>query len=134
MFYLRDQNGNQLNWFDDFTNAITGTNTQFMKSDIEEDEKEYKVTMDVPGVQKDNLTISYNNETLVVSYKKDENKEEKKKNYIKHERFSSSYKRSFYLENGDASNIHAKLENGLLTIVVSKKVKEIENKNIITIE
>ena len=106
MFYLRDQNGNQLNWFDDFTNAITGTNTQFMKSDIEEDEKEYKVTMDVPGVQKDNLTISYNNETLVVSYKKDENKEEKKKNFI----------------------------NGLLTIVVSKKVKEIENKNIITIE
>ncbi|MCR5786662.1 MAG: Hsp20 family protein [Acholeplasmatales bacterium] len=134
MFYLRDQNGNELNWFDDLSKSITSASSGFMKADIEEDEKEYKVTMDVPGVNKDNLEISYNKDTLVVSYKKDETKEEKKKNYVKHERFTSSYKRSFYLENGDASNIHAHLENGVLSINVAKKTKEIDNKNVITIE
>jgi HSP20 family molecular chaperone IbpA len=53
MFYLRDGFGNELNWLDGFDNFMQqGFTKGFMASDLTEDEKEYKLTIDVPGVDK----------------------------------------------------------------------------------
>lgn len=135
MFYLRDGKGNELNWFDDLDNLFTTTTRKgFMLSDLEEDDKEYKLTVDVPGVKKEDIHISFDNKNLVVSVKQDTETKNEKKNYIRRERFVSNESRSYYLADADGSNIHAKLENGVLHITVAKLAKQIEKENIIEIE
>jgi HSP20 family protein len=135
MFYLRDGKGNELNWFDDLDNLFTTTTRKgFMLSDLEEDDKEYKLTVDVPGVKKEDIHISFDNKNLVVSVKQDTETKNEKKNYIRRERFVSNESRSYYLADADGSNIHAKLENGVLHVTVAKLAKQIEKENIIEIE
>jgi len=134
MFYLRDSLGNELNWFDDFANLFGSERKGFMASDLVEDPKEYKLTVDVPGVDKKNITINFNNNNLVVSYKQDGTNNVENKKYIRRERYQASCERSFYLADGDESNIHAKLEDGLLKITVGKKNHEIDKSNVISIE
>ena len=135
MFYLRDGKGNELNWFDDLDNLFTTTTRKgFMLSDLEEDDKEYKLTVDVPGVKKEDIHISFDNKNLVVSVKQDTETKNQKKNYIRRERFVSNESRSYYLADADGSNIHAKLENGVLHVTVAKLAKQIEKENIIEIE
>lgn len=135
MFYLRDGKGNELNWFDDLDNLFTTTTRKgFMLSDLEEDDKEYKLTVDVPGVKKEDIHISFDNKNLVVSVKQDTETKNEKKNYIRRERFVSNESRSYYLADADGSNIHAKLENGVLHVTVAKIAKQIEKENIIEIE
>lgn len=135
MFYLRDESGNELNLFDDLSNLFLGENRKgFMASDLSEDDKEYKLTIDVPGIDKKNIGISFNNHTLSISVKEDKADDEKKKNYIRRERYQANYQRSFYLVDGDESNIHAHLANGILEITVGKVSRVIENKNVISIE
>lgn len=48
----------------------------------------------------------------------------KKKNYVRHERFSGSYSRSFYVGEISEEKINAKLENGVLTIIIPKEIEE----------
>ena len=135
MFYLRDGNGNELNWFDDFNSLFQGYERKgFMASDLVEDENEYKLTIDVPGVDKKNINVQLNNDTLTIEAKQDSEKENKNKHYIRRERYQSSYTRSFYLAHSDESNVHAKMENGILKITVGKKNQQIEKKNVISIE
>lgn len=135
MFYLRDGNGNELNWFDDFNSLFQGCERKgFMASDLVEEDKEYKLTIDVPGVDKKDINVRINNNTLIVEAKQNSENENKDKHYIRRERYQSSYSRSFYLADADETNVHAKLENGILNIAVGKKNQQIENKNVISIE
>ena len=55
--------------------------------------------------------------------KVDYNNETKQKNFIHRERRYSSMSRSIYLEDSKADGITAKLENGLLKIIVPKEQK-----------
>ncbi len=135
MFYLRDGFGNELNWLDGFDNFMQqGFTKGFMASDLTEDEKEYKLTIDVPGVDKKDINISFDNKNLIVRVKQVKGEDVKEKHFIRHERFSSNCERSYYLEKADENEIHAKLDNGVLNITVMKKNQEIQNKNVISIE
>jgi HSP20 family protein len=94
------------------------------KIDVQDNEKEYVVEAELPGAGRDDISISLDEGRLSISYKKEENIEEKEKNYIHRERSYSSMSRSVYLTDSDAEGIKAKLENGLLCITVPKKVKK----------
>ena len=65
--------------------------------------------------------------------KKEENNTEEK-NYVRHERFSGSYSRSFYVGEIVEEKIDAKLENGVLTILIPKEVEELPTKKYIEIK
>ncbi len=122
MLYLRD------NLFDDMFNCFTQND---LRSDVSFDNNEFDITMDVPGVDKKDIDISFNDDVLTVNVKYE--KKNDKKNYSVKERFYSNTSRSFYLENANPEAIKAKLENGVLNIKVSKMPK-IENKKLIAIE
>ncbi len=107
------------------------SDSYFMATDICENEKGYLLTVDVPGVRKENITIEFENDVLTLSVKN--SKTDSKLNYIKKENFSNDYKRTYVLEDADNKNIKAKLENGVLMIVVGKKAKE-ETKSVINID
>ena len=128
------KNDNSLNLWDTFSNFWNDAFSKEMKTDIEENDKEYIVTCDLPGVDKKNIELSYSDDTLTIHVKKNEENKEKDKSYIRKERTSIDMTRSFYLENVDENLITAKMENGILTLTLAKQ-KEIPNpKKVISID
>ncbi len=93
------------------------------KMDVQDNEKDYVVSADLPGVKKDEINISVNEGRLGITVSRNEEKENKEENYLHRERKQSSMTRSVYLGEIDASDIKAKLEDGVLIITVPKKEK-----------
>ena len=118
------------NMFDDFYKDLKVKGN--MPTDIVEDENEYILSIDVPGVAKDSINVSYEDSYLTVSVtRKEENNDEK---YLRHEILSYDTSRSYYLENIDEASIKAKLENGVLTIKATKVEPTLPEKKFIAIE
>jgi len=94
---------------------------QYMRADIKEDEKEYIVEVELPGVKKEEIDVSIDNDVLTISVNRNEQVEEKTEQYIRQERRVGSFSRSFYIDNVDIDNVSAKFENGILTVLLPKK-------------
>lgn len=93
------------------------------KVDVEDNGNEYLIEAEVPGIDKKDINVELNDGKLMISITRDENSESKKKNFIHRERRYSSMSRSIYLEDAKPDGIKAKLENGLLKVVVPKEEK-----------
>lgn len=116
--------------FDDFYKDFN--NSFKMPTDIVDNDNEYVLAVDVPGVNKENIDISYENSYLTIKVTAKEEDEDIE--YVRHEIRSCDASRSYYLENVDENNIKAKLENGVLYIVAGKKPIEKPEKKLIEIE
>ncbi len=90
-----------------------------LRTDIYEVGENQCIEMDLPGYQKDNVTIDYNNGYLTIMA----SKEGQEKNYIRQERYYGEYSRTFYVGDIDESSIKANLENGILKITYPKESK-----------
>lgn len=117
--------------FEDFLRPVFySPSKENMKTDIKESEKDYSISIDMPGFDKKDIALTLSDGYLTVEATREE-KEEDANNYIKRER-SFSCKRSYHV--GDAvteEDIKAKYNNGTLFLTVPKKNKQItENKNI----
>lgn len=97
--------------------------SRMMQSDVAENDKEYTVKVDMPGMDKSKVNINYNDGVLSISGSRKSFKDNSKKdNSIIHkERMEGHISRSFRLPNVVASNIHAKYDNGVLTITLPKQ-------------
>ena len=120
-------------------NPLYGKNaSRVMKTDIKENEGSYELDIDLPGFKKDELHLELNDGYLTISAEKGLDKDEKDKNdkYIRRERYAGSMSRSFYVgENMKEEDIHAKYENGILTLDVPKEQKKaVPEKRYIAIE
>ena len=91
------------------------------KVDVEDSEKEYIVHAELPGVNKEEVHLSLEDGRLRISVQRDEEKEEKDKNYIHRERRVCSMERNIFLQEAGEENIKAKLEHGVLKIEIPKK-------------
>jgi HSP20 family protein len=90
--------------------------------DVEETEKEIQVKADLPGVDPKAVEISVQDNVLTVRGEKKEEKEEKKKNYHRVERFAGTFYRAIPLPPGaDAEKMAATSANGVVTITIPKK-------------
>ena len=127
-------NNNQCNYLsllDPFFNMILdedekrGFGSLSMKADILKNEEGYILNVDVPGVKKEDLKITFEDGYLTVEAKASTDAKEKEK-FITRERFSGTCKRSFYLGDIDKDSIQANHENGVLSI--SFKEAKVENK------
>ncbi len=116
--------------FDDF---LTSKDTNNLKCDIYEKDGKYHLEMDAIGFNKDDMNISYDNGYLTVELSTSEEKEDKKKNYIRRERYQKDYKRTFYVGETKAEEITANFKDGVLKVTVPKQEK-IESKKKIEIE
>ncbi|MDP4152543.1 MAG: Hsp20/alpha crystallin family protein [Bacillota bacterium] len=115
------------NMFDDFFNDSWPLKMTFsretFKVDLEENDAEYLVSADLPGINKDEINLSLNEGRLTISINKEDNINEEKKNYIHKERRYSSMSRSMYLPDAKNDGIKAKLQNGVLSISIPKAEK-----------
>ncbi len=122
-----DDFGDFYNMVDDFFNFNWPARKNFMrdsfKVDVQENEKNYLVEAELPGIEKNEVNIEMNEGRLNISVKKEESINEENKNYIHKERRYSSMSRSIYLEDAKSDGIKANLENGVLKIVVPKDSK-----------
>lgn len=111
-----------------------GYKSNFMACNLVERDNEYELSVSLPGVDKKNINLDVNNGylTINVKYNEENNDENKKKNYIVHERISRSASRSFYVGNVSHEQVEAKLQDGILTVIVPKEPKH--EKKLITIE
>ena len=93
------------------------------KVDVCDNEKEYVVQAEIPGANKEDVEVEMEKGRLTIAIKKEENKDEETKNYIHKERRTASMSRSIYLADAQDSEITAKLENGILEVIVPKVEK-----------
>jgi HSP20 family protein len=93
------------------------------KIDVQDNKTEYLVEAELPGVQKNEISIALNDGRLNISVTKSESIEEKDKNYLHRERRYTSMSRNILLADADASGVKAKLDNGILCVTVPKQTK-----------
>ena len=89
--------------------------------DVTEDDKAYKITAELPGLEQKNIDITISGDMLTLKGEKRYEKEEKDKNRYMSERAYGSFQRSFTLPEGiDRDKIAADLSRGVLTVTLPK--------------
>ncbi|HTP79313.1 MAG TPA: Hsp20/alpha crystallin family protein [Bacteroidota bacterium] len=101
--------------------------------DIKEQDDEYVVNVELPGVKKDEVKITIESNVLTIRGEKKEEKNSKEGNYQRVERSYGSFQRSFTLPSTVKSDkIEAAYNDGVLTVTLPKaeeaKPKQIEVK------
>ena len=93
-----------------------------MHMDVHEDDKAYRVTVDVPGVRKEDIDVSVegNQVTISAEVKREQSRDTEKE--VHSERFAGKAFRSFSLPNEvDSSKSEASYDGGVLRLTLPKK-------------
>ena len=89
--------------------------------DIVEKDNAYELTAELSGLDEKDIDVKVANGRLTIKGEKQEDKEEKKKNYYLRERRFGSFERSFGIPGGvDANKIDASFKKGVLTVTLPK--------------
>ena len=125
----------RLNFDDFFDNFLVDRNYTNMKCDVYEQGDNYHIEMDIPGFNKDDISILVKNDYLTITAEKHNEKkeEDKDKKYIHQERSYGKYQRSFYIGDIQTEDIDAEFKDGMLKITIPKKEKT-DNKKYIEIK
>lgn len=103
---------------------------ELMRTDIKETKSAYKLEMDIPGFNKDEIQVSLKDGYMTIRAAKDIKKDEtdnKSERYLRRERYSGICERSFYI--GDditEEDIKAEFKHGILKLTIPKKEQNVE--------
>lgn len=129
------------NLFDEMVDSAFGNHntTGLMNTDIRETDQGYEMAIDLPGVQKENLTAELKDGYLYISatINRSANEENNNARYLRRERFVGSMRRAFYVgDNLRQEDIRAKFQDGTLYLFVPKpqQINNVEPKKFIAIE
>ena len=93
--------------------------------DVREDADHIYVEAELPGFRKEDVDITLENQTLAITAERSSEKKEageKKDDWLLHERRYTRFQRSFTLPpTVDEQHVQAKLNDGVLTIVLNKR-------------
>jgi len=120
-------------FFNDFPSADFN---YYPHIDIYDDEKNIYVDAEIPGVKKDNIKITLQDNILTITgEKKKETEEKNNKNFYRSERVYGSFTRSFNLPDDiNPDSVDAKFDNGILNIHISKSQPKKINEKFIEIK
>ncbi|MGN0107264.1 MAG: Hsp20/alpha crystallin family protein [Hominilimicola sp.] len=115
--------------FDDFSDLAFGglhnySTADLMKTDVKDTGKGYELTIDMPGIKKEDVKAELKDGYLTISATSGYSNDDKDSDgrYIRRERHYGSCSRSFYV--GDSvtqAEIKASFDNGTLKLTVPKK-------------
>ncbi len=90
-------------------------------ADVMEEKDAYFVNVEVPGLEKDDIKISFENHVLTLSGERKLEHEEDNDNYRRIERSYGKFERSFRLpQEVKAEEIKANYKNGVLSVEIPK--------------
>ncbi|MDW8564334.1 MULTISPECIES: Hsp20/alpha crystallin family protein [Staphylococcus] len=120
-------------FFENFTRPIF---PNFPNTDIKETDSEYILDIELPGIQKENINLDYQGETLYLEVKQsnENNETDQEGNIIRQERNASYINRTYTLPNVDENNINAKYNNGVLHLNLKKDEQYVKPTKRIEIE
>jgi HSP20 family protein len=110
-----------LNLFDTRMVDISSSQNSRFKADLIEKDSSYTATFDVPGLKRDDVDITFENNILSITTNIDKNMCCEEGKYRVKERKKERLSRSFYLPDVDRDQISATIENGVLTIIADKQ-------------
>lgn len=97
------------------------TSSWFAPTDVTEDTNRIEITMELPGVDPDNVRLSLENNILTVRGEKKSQVEEGNDRVHRFERKYGRFERAFVLPNTvDAEKVDARYEHGVLFVTVPK--------------
>jgi len=104
--------------------------------DVIDEGKQFRVKMNVPGVQKKDIKLNVTSNSIEVSAEHKEESEDKKKNYLRKERSQVSYFRTLPLsEKVVSTQAKAKLTDGVLDITLPKsKPTKVQTKKSVSVQ
>ncbi len=99
----------------------------FPAVDIIENDKDFKVKVELAGMQPEDVEISVTDGFLTIKGEKQEETEEKDENYLRRETSYGSFQRTIALpETANCDEADAIFRNGVLSIEVPKKAEAVE--------
>lgn len=114
--------------FDDLFNTDITTQRTAPAVNVKVDENAYTMEVAAPGLKKEFCRISINDDgnlNIAIENKFEHKEEDKKEHYLRREFSYTNYQQAYTLpEDVDKNGISAKVENGVLTIVLPKVKKE----------
>ena len=118
---------------DDFPNFRFNLNDNlYPRIDISEDKENINVIVEIPGVKKDDVKITLQDNILTVEGEKKKESEQKENNFFRNERVYGSFKRSITLPVlVDSEKVVAKFENGMLNIQFKKIEQKVKSEKVI---
>ena len=106
-----------------------------MPVELHENEKDYCVKAELPGVKKEDLDIDLDKNHITINAKKEEEKEENNKHFKKSEFRYGEFSRTVYFPNEiDIEKTSAKLEHGILKVIAPKKEAEKDKTKKLTVQ
>ena len=133
----RNNNQNWLNnWFDDdfFDTALMPRmNATAPAVNVKETAEDYTMEVAVPGLKKEWVRVNIDNEgnlKLAIENKFEHKEEDKKEHYLRREFSYTNYQQTYSLpDDVEKDGISAKVEDGILSIVLPKIKKNEANVN-----
>ena len=116
--------------FDDFMNndMMACSTTTAPAVNVKEDENAYTMEVAAPGIKKEYCRVNINDDgnlSIVIENKMEHKEENKKQHYLRREFSYTNYQQNYSLpEDVDKEQISAKVDNGILTVVLPKIKKE----------
>lgn len=104
------------------------------QADISETEGEITVSLELPGMEADQIDLSFHNNTLTISGEKHSETEEEGSRYYRKERTYGSFRRSIPLPGDiDEDAVEASFKNGVLKVQLPKSESAQDKSQRITI-
>ena len=111
-----------------YNDVMPKTNATAPAINVKENDKAYTVEVAAPGMTKDDFIVHINDEgNLVIKMEQKNEKKEEDKNsrYLRREFSYSKYEQTLILpDDVKKDDISAKVDNGVLTVVLPKMVEE----------
>lgn len=101
---------------------LTGSDMIRPHVDIGANNKEYTITVEVPGVSEKDMTLELSGRCLIIKGEKRQEQENTETDYYRIERSYGSFYRTLTLpDDAEEENIEAKFKDGILTISVPRR-------------
>lgn len=128
-----DMFNNMDRWFNNMTPSFTNSN---MKTDVSESSQAYDVAIDLPDLDKKDISINYDRDILTVSAKRDSfsDASNDQGQMIMNERSYGRFSRQYRLPNVERQQVSAQYTNGVLQIHLPKAQQSSSNDTKIDIQ
>ena len=104
-------------WLKNFFDLPIISNSNVLKTNIKKEGDNYIYEVDVPGYNKEDISVNYEDGYLIIEAKSNKETNNYSNNtYVRQERYSGSCSRSFYIGEIDENKIVAKYHNGILCV------------------